>query len=193
MNLSYPAHRFQRISLCLVLLATTSVAQDVAFDKITLTEEFHSEGIAAGDINGDEILDIVSGPFWYQGPEFKKRFRYMQYDPSNSRISADRSLSIKGYSQHFFTWTDDLDEDGDTDILTVGMPGNAAFWFENPNNSELKHQNWVRRNVLNDISNESPTYIDLTGDGKRELVCLHQGNYVYIRRQTVKGLVSFSR
>ena len=90
------------------------------FEKLTLTEEFYSEGIAVADIDRDGHRDIVSGPFWYRGPDFRVRQRYASGD----------ALSIQGYSKHFFTWTCDFNEDGHVDILTVGMPGEPAFWFQ---------------------------------------------------------------
>ena len=35
-----------------------------------LTELFYSEGIAAGDLNRDGVQDVVSGPFYYLGPDY---------------------------------------------------------------------------------------------------------------------------
>ncbi|MGI9241411.1 MAG: DUF1349 domain-containing protein, partial [Verrucomicrobiales bacterium] len=43
------------------------------FDTRQLSDEFHAEGAAFGDINRDGINDIVYGPFWFEGPEFDKR------------------------------------------------------------------------------------------------------------------------
>ena len=155
-----------------ILLPTRARANELAFDKLTLSEEFHSEGIAVADIDKDGHPDVVSGPFWYRGPDFRKA---IQYAPGSGN-----SLSIKGYSLHFFTWTHDLDGDGFVDILTVGMPGDAAYWFKNPGKNHVQSPVWKKQKAFDDISNESPAFQDIDGDGKPEIVCIHQGAYSYI-------------
>ncbi|MEE2640177.1 MAG: PVC-type heme-binding CxxCH protein [Planctomycetota bacterium] len=168
---------------CLVFPISFSAANDRGFDKLTLTEEFHSEGIAVADIDRDGENDIVSGPYWYAGPEFRQRHRYSAGDP----------LSIKGYSRHFFTWAHDFNADGAVDILTVGMPGNAAFWFENPGTTAMGSRHWIRRKVFDGIGNESPAFVNLLGDARPELVCIHKGAFCCIEYRMAKGEVLFSR
>ena len=46
------------------------------FKKIQATEEFWAEGADIGDFNHDKKMDVVSGPYWYEGPDFKKRHEY---------------------------------------------------------------------------------------------------------------------
>lgn len=157
-------------------------AQEIGFDKLTLSEEFHSEGIAIADIDKDGNTDVISGPFWYRGPDFKQRIRY----------TSGESLPIVGYSHHFFTWANDFNEDGHIDILTVGMPGTAAYWFQNPGKSPLTSQQWVKRKAYEEISNESPELIDIVGDSRPELVCIHQGAYAYIEYKIENGVVTFA-
>ena len=168
-----------------ILLPTRARANELAFDKLTLSEEFHSEGIAVADIDKDGHPDVVSGPFWYRGPDFRKA---IQYAPGSGN-----SLSIKGYSLHFFTWTHDLDGDGFVDILTVGMPGDAAYWFKNPGKNHVQSPVWKKQKAFDDISNESPAFQDIDGDGKPEIVCIHQGAYSYISYSMVDGQVKFQR
>jgi hypothetical protein len=74
----------------------------------------------------------------------------------------------KGYSNSFCTWADDLNGDGWTDILVVDFPGTPTWWFENP---KEPGKVWTRRTVTPVTNNESPTYLDLDGDGQRELIC----------------------
>src|SRR5438128_350671 len=66
------------ITLALVALSQASLlGSEPAFQKIRLTEKFYSEGANFGDINRDGRMDVVSGPFWYEGPGFKTRHEFM--------------------------------------------------------------------------------------------------------------------
>jgi hypothetical protein len=80
------------------------------------------------------------------------------------------------YSDNFFVWTFDFNKDGWNDILLVGFPGQDTSWFENPKGRD---QHWTRHKILDQTDNESPTFIDLTGDGQPELVCITKGQYGY--------------
>ena len=133
--------------------------------RIVLDERFYSEGADAADIDGDGKIDIVSGPWWYEGPDYRTRHRYTNSGP----------FSIKGYSDHFFSFCHDIDRDGDTDILSIPIPGAPGWWYENPGRSGT----WKKHKALDEVSNESPTFTDMTGDGTPELVCISKGAYGY--------------
>ncbi len=132
-------------------------ASPQSFRKITLTREFYSEGAHFGDINRDGQMDVVAGPYWFAGPDFTDRHEYMPaqaYDP-------------KGYAPNFVAFTHDLNSDGWTDIIIIGFPGEATNWYQNP---QGKDGHWPRHVAVEITDNESPTFGDLTGDGKPELV-----------------------
>lgn len=143
----------------------------VAFEQVVLSEQFFSEGACVTDVNSDGHADIVSGPFWYEGPDFRRRHRYAAGEP----------VSIKGYSSYFFCFAHDFNNDGAVDILTIPIPGEAAYWHENPGRPDGTNPGtpWNRHLVLAEVSNESPTFADLTGDGQPELICIHRGAYGY--------------
>ena len=42
------------------------------FQRQPLTRTYFSEGTAVGDLNGDGHVDVVYGPHWYAGPDFKQ-------------------------------------------------------------------------------------------------------------------------
>jgi putative membrane-bound dehydrogenase-like protein len=157
------------------------------FKKIQLSREFWGEGAHFGDFNRDGHMDVVSGPYWYEGPEFKKRHEYYPATHVTKRTTKDGkeetfpgfsgALGDKNdYSDNFFAFTHDLNGDGWTDILIYGFPGLDASWYENPRGRE---GNWVRHKVLDVVDNESPTWCDLTGDGKPEIVCNSGGYFGY--------------
>ena len=89
------------------------------WQKIQLTDQFWSEGAHFGDFNKDGKMDIVSGPFWYEGPDFKKRHEYAPATKSFKAKQADGSeKTIPGfegalgsnntYSDNFFAFTHDI-------------------------------------------------------------------------------------
>lgn len=127
------------------------------YKKLTLSDKFYAEGAYYGDFNKDGKLDVVAGPFWYEGPDFQKKHEFRpvkEYDP-------------KAYSDDFITFVDDFNGDGWADIYIVGMPGEETFWFENPAGKE---GHWKRHLAAKNVGNESPIWGDINGDGRPELI-----------------------
>jgi hypothetical protein len=159
-----------------------------SFRKIQLTDKFWSEGAHFADLNRDGHADVVSGPFWYEGPDYRQRHEYRPAATTFTRTNGAQEEVIEGfegalgsknaYSDHFFTWTWDINGNGWPDILIVGMPGENSFWFENPKGPS---GHWKRHVALDVVDNESPTFTDVTGDGQPELVCNSKGYFGYAR------------
>ena len=153
------------------LLGNAAVSQESQssppdLQRLLLSEKFFSEGATFADIDSDGHQDVVSGPYWYAGPDFRQRQAYTNAKP----------FSIAGYSDYFFCFTGDFNADNRPDILSVPMPGTPAYWFENPGTTA---GDWKKHEALSDVSNESPVFVDITGDGRPELVCIHKGAYGY--------------
>src|SRR5216110_1792883 len=154
-----------------------------SFKKLQLTDQFWAEGANYGDFNHDGKMDVVSGPYWWEGPDFQKQHEYSPANKSfvvtNSAGDAEKIPGFEGalgkkntYSDNFFAFTYDFNKDGWTDILIYGFPGEDASWYENPKG---KSEQWTRHKVFNVVDNESPTFADLTGDGKPEIICMSGG------------------
>jgi hypothetical protein len=192
---TFDAMRHLRAGLLLALVIHCGAAEPtqqsgqpqlVRFQKIQATDQFWSEGAHHADFNRDGHGDIASGPFWYAGPDFKQRHEYRPAEATFIRTVSGRDETIPGfqgalgaanaYSDNFFTWTADLNSDAWPDILVVGMPGENAFWFENPRG---RAGHWTRHVAFDVTDNESPEFTDLTGDGKPELVCNSKGCFGY--------------
>jgi hypothetical protein len=154
--------------LMLVLIAAFQLIArgDPSFTRVKLSDVFLSEGASVGDFNHDGKMDVVSGPYWYEGPDLKVRHEYYPAAP----------IDPHGYSKNFFAFVDDFNHDGWDDILIVGFPGESADWFENPKGKEGA---WIKHTICKSVCDESPTYTDLKGDGKRELVCITDGRFGY--------------
>ena len=138
--------------------AADKPAAKIAFKKTQLDDKFRAEGVAVGDYNKDGKLDIGHGEGYYAAPDWK--FRPI-------REQARDFDGAKGYSKCFQAWSDDFNKDGWDDIMVVEFPGTATVWLENPKGVERP---WASHVVVDVTNNESPDYLDIDGDGKRELL-----------------------
>src|SRR5690606_12473475 len=132
------------------------------FERIQLSDVFYAEGAGIGDLNGAGTPDVVAGPFWYEGPDYKTRHEFYP----------ERPFDPRRYSDNFFVGVFDFNADGWNDILIVGFPGQQAFWYENP---QGRDGHWTRHLAFDGVDNESPHIGDITGDGRPDLVFHHEG------------------
>jgi hypothetical protein len=190
-----------------VLAGSASAAP--GFKKVQLTDQFWAEGADFGDFNRDGIMDVASGPYWYEGPDFKTRHEYRPATSSFIRTNSaglpektpgyEGALGVKNaYSDNFFTFVYDFNHDGWPDIMVIGFPGREAYWYENPQYKEghwlgarlwrklLRHENpqgkeghWQQHLIYTNVENESPVLTDLIGEGKPQLVCNSGGYFGY--------------
>jgi len=174
--------------VCAIAAASGSLAEEVhSFKRLQLSDQFWSEGANFGDLNNDSLHDIISGPWWWEGPDFTTRHEYYPATVTfELKLGPMTTVTVPGfegtlgrgnkYSDNFFAWAYDFNADGWNDILIIGFPGRDTSWFENPKGRDV---HWTRHRVFEQTDNESPTFTDLTGDGKPELVCITKGQYGY--------------
>jgi len=137
--------------------ATPAPSQTISFKKTQLDDKFRAEGVTVGDFNRDGKPDIATGEGYYAAPDWKLH-------PVREQV---REFEPLKYSQCFQAWTDDFNRDGWDDLLVVEFPGQATVWLENPKGAARP---WARHVVSPVTNNESPEYLDVDGDGVRELL-----------------------
>ena len=157
------------------------------FTKTQLTDQFWAEGATFGDFNKDGKGDVAYGPYWWAGPDFKKRTTfYPDVKKSRSKNAAGEAIEFPGfkgalgtendYSDNFLAYTRDFNGDGWDDILVLGFPGKEALWYENPKGAEGP---WPVHVAWDVVDNESPMFTDLLGNKQPVLVCNSGGFFGY--------------
>ena len=64
--------------IVLMALPTTSASERdlITWETKKLSSDFFGEGAYFGDFNKDGVVDVVSGPFWYEGPRYSEKHEY---------------------------------------------------------------------------------------------------------------------
>lgn len=144
------------------------------FRKVWVSDEtFESVGVF--DVNNDGVLDIVSGSYWYQGPDFRKKHFI-------------GSIQAAGeYFDDFSTIPLDVNGDGYMDFITGGWWGKTLRWRENPQGAPGKQ--WPEHVIATVDSIETTRAWDIDGDGQVEIVPNTPGNreVAYYKLKTDKN------
>jgi hypothetical protein len=172
-------------------------AAQVKFKKTTLDRAFRSEGVGMGDFNNDGYLDIAAGSVWYENPGPAAPFPALAPSPSPWRMHVlgekPNSFDIKTYGDTFMNWAEDVDGDGRMDLVVVDFPGRQTWWFQNPGVGQASRLPWKKHVVVPVTNNESPQYVDVDGDGVRELVYGDAANRLALARPQANPLVEWKQ
>ena len=124
------------------------------FRKVLIADErYESAGFI--DVDGDGVMDIVSGAYWYRGPGYTEQFKI-------GDVQAEGE-----YFDDFSTIPLDINGNGRVDFVTGGWWGNTLRWRENP---EDPTQEWPEHIIAETGSIESTRAWDVDGDGVVEIV-----------------------
>ena len=127
----------------------------VRFEKKLISDErYETAGVM--DVNNDGVLDIVSGAYWYPGPNFDHK----------CKIGA---VAAHGeYYDDFSTIPMDVNGDGYMDFITGGWFGETLCWRENPGGDPDKE--WPLHTIAKCGNIETTRAWDMDGDGELEIV-----------------------
>lgn len=150
--------RLPRLALLAPFLAATAtLAAEPDWQRIQLDDTFRAEGAAVGDFNRDGQLDVSAGEFLYLAPDWKRV----------EVLPPGKYVYDQGYSNSFASWAFDVNQDGWDDIIHVRFPGKPCHWLENP---QGQPGHWKQHEIWHSACNETVLFVDITGEGKPELV-----------------------
>jgi len=156
-------------AVCWILFATVAFAHEVRFEKLVLTDKYYCDGVNTADINGDGKKDVIAGPFWYEGPDFKQGHAFYEPKPLPPEPSPSNSM---------FSFVHDFSGDGLPDILVLGrVHKHEAKWYKNPGKSGGL---WKSHVAFERVRGESPTMVDVDADGVPEILCHWEGRWGFI-------------
>lgn len=132
--------------------------------QIISSESFETVGVF--DVDNDKDLDIVSGGFWYKGPEYL------------DRVAIGAAKRYGEYYDDFSTIPLDVNGDGNIDFVTGGWFGKRLVWKENPGDEG----EWPEHLIAETGHIETPRAWDIDGDGIVELIPNTPNNPLVIYR-----------
>ena len=141
------------------------------FRKVKIADETY-ESAGVFDVNGNGHLDIVSGAWWYEGPDFETRHFV-------GEVRAEGE-----YYDDFSTIPMDVNGDGRLDFITGGWWGDTIRWRENPGDPDAE---WPEHIIAETGNVESIRAWDVDGDGQPEVVPNTPGGPLVVYKLTGPG------
>ena len=141
------------------------------FRKQQISDFYYSMTAAAADFNHDGILDVVSGPYIYYGPEYTKR----------SEIALAESTSPStSFNSWWVEYATDFTGDGWPDVVNVtyGGPSAGIYLYVNPK-GEIRR--WDMYKVVSNVQSEIAAMGDVDGSGKPAVVFMGDGYVSYAK------------
>lgn len=141
------------------------------FRKQRLSDFYYSWGTAAADFNHDGVLDVISGPYIYYGPDYR-RSREIFYAFGSNPVTEFASDSTMEFAA-------DFNGDGWPDVITVNFGGGPGVQlYVNPKGEKRR---WQKYAVGTGVQSEIAVLRDVDGDGKPELVYSGDGHVRYAK------------
>ena len=154
------------IALLAVALAAPEGKATLKFERTRIGTTTY-EASSAFDVNNDGHMDIVSGEYWFPGPDFTKQHKICTL------------LRQEDYYDDFSCYPMDVNGDGFTDIISGAWWGQKVLWRENPKGEPVE---WATHEIGTVGNVERACFFDIDGDGQVEVVPNTPGNVQMVFR-----------
>ena len=149
--------------------------------KTVLIADERYESCGVFDVTGNGVPDIVSGKYWYEGPDYKQHV-------------VGEVQAVTEWFDDFSTIPMDVNGNGRLDFITGGWWGNTLRWRENPGDVDAE---WPEHIVAETGNVETTRAWDVDGDGQLEIVPNTPGGSLVVFKLDVdaggKGKGTFTR
>jgi dienelactone hydrolase len=134
-------------------------AQDLRFTPRILNPAAEYPACAVFDVNKDGHVDIVSGGYWYQGPQWKQHF-LREVEVIRGRFDDYSNLEL------------DVNADGWTDLVSVNYRSQSLYWVEHPGPSIKTDPDtpWQKHVIDTPGPMETGRLHDIDGDGRLDIL-----------------------
>jgi hypothetical protein len=133
----------------LAFLCLANQPGQLAFERAQISDTRY-EAASVFDVNLDGALDIVSGEYWFAGPDFSMRQKICDVKPEGD------------YFDDFADFPMDVNGDGFLDIVSGAWFGQKLTWRENPKGIPFE---WPVHDIAEVGNVERPAFWDIDGDG----------------------------
>lgn len=135
----------------------------------TLPKEVAGHGVGFGDINGDGRGDVIGHGGWAEAPADRRNGKWI-WHPDFELGQASIPILVV-----------DVDGDGLNDLVYTRAHDYGVYWLQQTRSADGKI-GWIKHVIDTSwAGGHAPLWVDLDGDGKRELVIgrrylAHEGN-----------------
>ncbi|MGD1073222.1 MAG: FG-GAP-like repeat-containing protein [Bryobacteraceae bacterium] len=136
-----------------------------------LSDFYYSWGAGAADFNHDGVMDVVSGPHIYYGPDYlthREIYLALTTNPSDTYTQDD-----------WMQFVGDFTGDGWADVVNCSFSNNPGVWlYVNPKGQSRR---WEKHLVVPAYQSEVGMVRDIDGDGKPELIYMAENRVRYAK------------
>lgn len=141
------------------------------FTEQKISDFYYGWSAVAADIRKSGTLDVVSGPFYYVGPDYTERRRYREGRVYNPSLEYAPDMVNFAYDFTGDGWPDILASDIEAGLRPIDL-------YVNPRGESRR---WTKYRAIDGISTELVLMKDIDGDGKPEIIFGGNGMYAYAK------------